>query len=192
MKRALNDVSHFGPGADDLTMSVNVSARNLGRAGFAATVVDALNTAGVAPERLFIEVTETTLMTDPERAATVLRELDNNGVRLSIDDFGTGQTSLGYLSTLPIHEIKIDRSFITDMMERPAHAAIVHSIVELGHNLGFSVVAEGVETEAVLADLRMTGCDVAQGYLYARPMPADQLGPWLTRYEAERTVPTPS
>jgi len=192
MKKALDDVSHFGHGADVLTVSVNVSARNLGRAGFAASVVDALDTAGVAPERLFIEVTETTLMTDPVRAAAVLNELDNSGVRLSIDDFGTGQTSLGYLSTLPIHEIKIDRSFITDMTERSAHAVIVHSIVDLGHNLGFSVVAEGVETALVLADLMATGCDVAQGYLFARPMPADQLGPWLTKYEAERVIPTSS
>jgi diguanylate cyclase (GGDEF)-like protein len=192
VKRALTDVSRFGPGAENLTVSVNVSARNLGRAGFAASVVEALNIAGVAPERLFIEVTETTLMTDPVRAATVLSELDKNGVRLSIDDFGTGQTSLGYLSSLPVHEIKIDRSFITDMMERPAHAAIVHSIVDLGHNLGFSVVAEGVETEDVLADLRATGCDVAQGYLFARPIPADQLGPWITRYEAEKVIPTSS
>jgi diguanylate cyclase (GGDEF)-like protein len=190
MKRALSDVSHFGPGADELTVSVNVSARNLGRAGFAASVLNSLGDAGVAPERLFVEVTETTLMTDPDRAAAVLSELDRNGVRLSIDDFGTGQTSLGYLSTLPIHEIKIDRSFITDMMERPAHTAIVHSIVELGHNLGFSVVAEGVETEAVLIDLRTTGCDVAQGYFFAKPMPAGQLGPWLTRYEAEKPIQT--
>ena len=192
MKRALEDLKNFGPGARDLTVSVNVSARNLGRAGFAATVVDALNTAGVAPERLFIEVTETTLMTDPDRAAAVLSDLDRSGVRLSIDDFGTGQTSLGYLSTLPIHELKIDRSFITDMMEHPAHATIVHSIIDLGHNLGFSVVAEGVETAEVLFDLTATGCDVAQGYFFTRPMPADELAPWLSRYKPLDTVPASS
>jgi diguanylate cyclase (GGDEF)-like protein len=192
LKRALEDLTNFGPGAEDLTVSVNVSARNLGRTGFAAAVVDALRNAGVAPERLFIEVTETTLMTDPDRAASVLGELDRAGVRLSIDDFGTGQTSLGYLSTLPIHELKIDRSFITDMMEHSAHAAIVHSIVELGHNLGFSVVAEGVETAAVLTDLAATGCDVAQGYLFTRPIPADQLVPWINRHTSVGSSVSPA
>ncbi|HEX3981297.1 MAG TPA: EAL domain-containing protein, partial [Acidimicrobiales bacterium] len=137
--------------------------------------------------RLSIEVTETALMTDPSRAATVLAELDRAGVRLSIDDFGCGQTSLGYLSTLPIHELKIDRSFIADMLVHPGHAAIVSSIVELGHNLGFHVVGEGVETADVLAGLAATGCDVAQGYLFARPMAPELLAPWLV---SESTRPT--
>jgi EAL domain-containing protein (putative c-di-GMP-specific phosphodiesterase class I) len=116
-----------------------------------------------------------------------LAELDRSGVRLSIDDFGCGQTSLGYLSTLPIHELKIDRSFIADMLVHPAHAAIVSSIVELGHNLGFHVVGEGVETPEVLAGLAATGCDVAQGYLFARPMAPDLLGPWLAWVAAQPT-----
>ncbi len=180
--RALEDLTRFGPGAEALTVAVNVSARNLGRAGFADKVVKAIEAAGVAPVRLFVEVTETTLMTDPIRAASVLHELDGAGVRISIDDFGSGQTSLRYLSTLPIHELKIDRSFITDMLEHPSHAAIVHSIVELGHNLGFMVVGEGVETQEVLANLASTGCDIAQGYLFTRPMPAEQLAPWLSHY----------
>jgi diguanylate cyclase (GGDEF)-like protein len=182
VQRALQDLSRFGPGCDELTVAVNVSARNLGRAGFARAVVEALELEGVAPQRLFIEVTETALMTDPERAASVLRELEQSGVRVSIDDFGTGQTSLGYLSTLPIHELKIDRSFITDMIEHSGHAAIVHSIVELGHNLGFSVVGEGVETREVLAELTSVGCDVAQGYFFTRPMPVEDLAPWIDHY----------
>jgi EAL domain-containing protein (putative c-di-GMP-specific phosphodiesterase class I) len=100
-------------------------------------------------------------------------------VRISLDDFGRGQTSLGYLSALPIHELKIDRSFVTDMLENAAHAAIVRSIIELGHNLAFRVVGEGVETPETLESLREAGCDIAQGFLLARPMPRSELGRWL-------------
>jgi predicted signal transduction protein with EAL and GGDEF domain len=111
-------------------------------------------------------------LTDPDRAAAVLSEVDLSRVRLSIDNFVTGQTSRAYLSTLPNHEFKIGRSFGTHVTERPAYDAIVHSILELGHNLGFSDAAEGVETASVLADLTATGYDVAQGYFSTRPMPA--------------------
>jgi EAL domain-containing protein (putative c-di-GMP-specific phosphodiesterase class I) len=103
-------------------------------------------------------------------------------VRLSIDDFGSGQTSLGYLSTLPIHELKIDRSFITDMLDHHGHAAIVHSIVDLGHNLGFTVVGEGIETRSVLDELATAGCDVAQGFLFTRPIPVEELVTWLNDF----------
>lgn len=181
---ALSDLARFGPRTDHLTVAVNVSARNLGRAGFAQQVVAALGDAGVAAERLYVEVTETALMTDPERAASALVELNEAGVRVSIDDFGSGQTSLGYLSTLPIHELKIDRSFIADMTADAGHAAIVRSIVELGHNLGFHVVGEGIETDDILASLAATGCDLAQGYLFARPMPLEQLAEWLIHMNA--------
>ena len=100
-------------------------------------------------------------------------------MRVSIDDFGQGQTSLGYLSNLPVHELKIDKSFVGDMLTNPAHSAIVRSIVDLGHNLDMRVVAEGVETDAVLLGLREAGCDVAQGFLIARPMPFKKLEAWL-------------
>ena len=182
--RALRDLSNFGPGSQRLTVAVNVSARNLSSTVFASRIVEALEAAHVEPHRLFIEVTETALMTDPIRAAAVLSELDRAGVRLSIDDFGTGQTSLGYLSTLPIHELKIDRSFITDMLEHNGHAAIVRSIVDLGHNLGFTVVGEGVETRAVLDELAAADCDVAQGFLFTRPIPVDALISWLDQFAA--------
>jgi diguanylate cyclase (GGDEF)-like protein len=166
VRRALSDMKEFGPGSENLTVAVNVSARNLSNTNFASS----------------IEVTETALMTDPARAAAVLGELDRAGVRLSIDDFGSGQTSLAYLSTLPIHELKIDRSFITDMLEHNGHAAIVHSIVDLGHNLGFSVVGEGIETQLVLNELAIAGCDVAQGFLFTRPIPITDLVQWLIEF----------
>jgi len=176
---ALAQVVAWGPAFEGLSMSVNVSARNLARPDFADTVLAALSAAGVPAARLVVEITETALMTDPEVAADVLARLSTAGVRISVDDFGQGQTSLGYLSTLPLHELKIDKSFVGDLPDNLGHAAIVRSVVDLGHNLGLQVVAEGVETHQTVALLTATGCDVAQGYLLARPMPADDLVPWL-------------
>jgi EAL domain-containing protein (putative c-di-GMP-specific phosphodiesterase class I) len=177
MRRSLTDIRDLG----DVAVSVNVSARTLGRARFAEQVIAVLADLEIPPERLIVEITETALLTDPPRAAAVLAQLDAIGVRVSLDDFGIGQTSLGYLSSLPVHELKIDKSFVMDMMANPAHAAIVRSIVDLGHNLSLQVVGEGVETDAVFAALREAGCDLAQGYLLARPMPADQLQGWLSK-----------
>jgi diguanylate cyclase (GGDEF)-like protein len=175
MRTSLTDIRDLG----DVAVSVNVSARTLGRARFADQVIAVLADLGVPPERLIIEITETALLTDPPRAASVLAQLDAIGVRVSLDDFGIGQTSLGYLSSLPVHELKIDKSFVMDMMANPAHAAIVRSIVDLGHNLSLQVVGEGVETDEVFATLREAGCDLAQGFLLARPMPVEALRGWL-------------
>ncbi len=175
MRTALTDIRALG----DVAVSINVSARTLGRGRFADQVIAVLAELDVRPERLIIEITETALLTDPPRAAAVLAQLDAIGVRVSLDDFGIGQTSLGYLSSLPVHELKIDKSFVMDMLANPAHAAIVRSIVDLGHNLKLRVVGEGVETDDVFATLREAGCDLAQGYLLARPMPAEQLRGWL-------------
>ncbi|HEX7444333.1 MAG TPA: GGDEF domain-containing phosphodiesterase, partial [Acidimicrobiales bacterium] len=178
--RALRDLIRFSDTSPELTMAVNVSARNLGRSGFARQMLDALESGGVAAHRLTVEVTETALMTDPLRAASVLGEMSDAGVRVSVDDFGSGQTSLVMLADLPIAELKIDRGFVFDIVRNPAHAAIVRSIVELGHNLGLTVVAEGVETADVQVVVAATGCDLIQGYYFARPMPADQLFDRLT------------
>jgi diguanylate cyclase (GGDEF)-like protein len=177
---ALAQVKRFTARGLDLAVAVNVSARTIVRPEFAAEVIEALTRSEVAPERLIVEVTETALLIDPARAAQVLAKLAGAGVTVSLDDFGQGQTSLGYLSRLPLHELKIDRSFVTDMNENPAHAAIVRSIIDLGHNLSMRVVAEGIETEAVLETLRECACDIAQGYFLARPMPAASLDGWLS------------
>jgi diguanylate cyclase (GGDEF)-like protein len=179
LRHALSELEALGDDAAELSLAVNVSARNLARNDFAEWVVGVLGEHDVPPERLIIEITETALLTDPARAAGVLTKLAAAGVQVSLDDFGRGQTSLGYLSALPIHELKIDKSFVLDMADNTAHAAIVRSVVELGHNLALRVVGEGVENEHVFTLLRDAGCDVAQGYFLARPMPASLLRDWL-------------
>jgi len=179
LRTALADVRDLTTGCWDMCVAVNVSARSIGRASFANDVLEALDDLDVAPDRLIIEVTETALLSDPRRAAEVLTRLAAAGVRISLDDFGTGHTSLGYLSALPIHELKIDRTFVGDMLHNQAHAAIVRSIIDLGHNLELRVVGEGVETDLILAGLQDSGCDIAQGYLLARPMPRREIEQWL-------------
>ncbi len=185
LHRALTDMSSPDPEFARVAVSVNVSARNICHAGFATQVIEALRDHAVPAHRLMIEITETALLTDPGRATKALGELATLGVGVSIDDFGIGQTSLGFLSSLPVHELKIDKGFVTTMTSDRAHAAIVRSVIDLGHNLSLRVVAEGVETEEVLAELRRADCDMAQGYLFARPMPLAALRPWLV--EATRT-----
>ena len=137
---------------------------------------------------LIVEITETALLTDVERATRQPGTAGGHGVPVSIDDFGRGQTSLGYLSRLPLHELKIDRSFVTDLLLDDAHAAIVRSVVELSHNLGLVVVAEGVEDDATWQRLRDLSCDLAQGYVLARPMSADDLMDWLSVREVSTTT----
>jgi len=184
LRRALTDLQRLGDAGADLTVAVNVSARGIGRGELANDVIEILHELAVDPRRLVIEVTETTILADPARAAIELSRLTAAGVKISLDDFGKGQTSLGHLSALPLAELKIDRGFVDDMLEHPANAAIVHSVIDLGHNLGLRVVAEGVETAEVLAHLSDRGCDLVQGYLLSRPIPLGTLAEWLA---AERT-----
>jgi EAL domain-containing protein (putative c-di-GMP-specific phosphodiesterase class I) len=121
-------------------------------------------------------------MDDPQRALATLQRLDAMGHTLSLDDFGTGYSSLAYLKTLPLHQLKIDRSFVMAMEHDRADLKIVRSTIDLAHNLGYSVVAEGVETAQTWAILRALQCDEAQGYFMARPMPEEELGPWLDQW----------
>jgi diguanylate cyclase (GGDEF)-like protein len=167
-----------------LMVSVNLSARNLLDERLPQEVADLLATHGVPAERLLLEVTESALTTEPDRARRLLEALAALGVRLSIDDFGAGYTSLGQLKNLPVAELKIDKSFIMNMRNDPSDALIVHSIVELGHNLGLTIVAEGVESAAVLTDLTAFGCDIAQGDYVSRPVPAAVFDSW----RAERSL----
>jgi len=162
-----------------LPVSVNLSARNLLDENLPGQVAELLAAHAVPAELLELEVTESALMTEPARAQRLLQQLSALGVRISIDDFGAGYTSLGQLKTLPVNELKIDKSFVMTMTTDRSNSLIVHSVVDLGHNLGLTIVAEGVESEQALTALREFGCDVVQGYHLSRPIPLAALDSWL-------------
>jgi EAL domain-containing protein (putative c-di-GMP-specific phosphodiesterase class I) len=165
-------------------VSVNLSMRNLLDLEFPRQVADLLARREVEPELLELEMTESAMLANPTRTTGVLRELSALGIKLSVDDFGTGYSSLAYLHRLPIDEIKIDRSFVTDMGNDHDNLAIVQCTIDLGRNLGLDVVAEGVETRDVWEKLRQMGCKSAQGYFLSRPVPPEQLSEWLRTHRA--------
>ncbi|HXD65254.1 MAG TPA: EAL domain-containing protein [Solirubrobacteraceae bacterium] len=168
-----------------LAVAVNVSTRNLIDLDFPDQVAALLARWDVGPQQLELEITESAIVADMFRMRGVLERLGAMGLRISVDDFGTGYTSLGYLRRLPISELKIDRSFVSHMATSEEDAVIVRSTIDLGRNLGLGVVAEGVEDPEVLQRLCELGCDVAQGYLMSRPIPADELTAWLTEFTAQ-------
>jgi diguanylate cyclase len=171
-----------------LPVAVNVSARTLLDHGFAASVAAHLAAADVPPYLLCLELTESTMMSDPDGALAVLKQLHDMFVRLSVDDFGTGYSSMAYLKVLPVDELKVDRSFVTDMTADAGDRVLVQSAVDLGHNLGLTVVAEGIEDLETLEALQGIGADIAQGYYIGRPMDADHLTRWML--ERNRTAVT--
>jgi diguanylate cyclase (GGDEF)-like protein/PAS domain S-box-containing protein len=177
-----------GPGPRYL--SVNVSASQLDDPAFAAQVAFVLAATGVAPSRLQLEVTETAVATDRPERIEVLRELRASGVAVAIDDFGTGYSSLSYLSHLPIDVVKLDRAFVADLDRSADAALLLRSMVELAHSLGHRVTAEGVETDEHCRVLRAMGCDDLQGYLFARPEPADRVGARFRQALAPRALPS--
>jgi diguanylate cyclase (GGDEF)-like protein len=162
-----------------IPVAVNVSGQNLHDPALAPTIAMLLERHHGRPADLIVEITETSVLRDPPRATEVLKRLRALGVIVAIDDFGAGQSALGYLKQLPADELKIDRSLIQDLAHSHHDAAIVSAVIDLGHNLGLSVVAEGVEDEATWDRLAALGCDVAQGYYMARPLPAAELDVWL-------------
>ena len=164
-------------------VAVNLSTSDLRDPELVARVSAALSRAEVEPERLWLEVTETSAMENPQRARMILGALRASGVRVSIDDFGVGHSSLAYLRTLPAGELKIDRSFVHDVAREAGDRAIVRAAVALGHDLGLTVTGEGVEDAAALQQLTELGCDCAQGYGIAAPMGPDELLDWVRRRE---------
>ena len=163
----------------ELQMSINLSARNLLDPDLTGQVAGLLGHLEIPASLLKVEVTESATVLDPDRAAHVLGGLRSVGVGVSIDDFGTGNASIAYLTRLPASEIKIDRSFVSGICEDPRAQAVVRSSIELARDLDLAVVAEGVETQAVLERARELGADTAQGHLISRPLPPDELTPWL-------------
>ncbi len=164
-----------------LRVSVNLSTRDLLDPELSTRLADILVRHGVPASAFCLEITESAIMDDPQRAEAMLNRLSEQGFKLSIDDFGTGYSSLAYLKRLPVHELKIDKSFVMGMETGEDDAMIVRSTIDLAHNLGLTVVAEGVETAAILERLRTLACDEAQGYHIARPLPVDDFLAWQAR-----------
>ena len=173
----------------DLHVAVNLTIPDLLDLELPDRIADLLAETGVRPGQLELEVTETTILADPFRVRQVLNRLNEMGLRLAIDDFGTGYSSLAYLKNLPVHTIKIDRSFVMGMCEDASDATIVRSTIDLGRNLGLGVVAEGIESQEVWDALQADGCTLAQGYFISRPASAEYLGPILEERALRTVVP---
>jgi diguanylate cyclase (GGDEF)-like protein len=188
LRKAAHQLKTWMRDGRDLSVAVNISASNLTEGEFVERVRRIIAEEDVPAEFIVLELTESAVMSDHRRGLEVLNELSAIGFRLSIDDFGTGYSSLSYLQRLPVDELKIDRSFVKTLMDDQVNRSIVRSTVDLGHNLGLSVVAEGVEDEATLRALAELGCDVAQGYFVSRPLPAAALVTWLDSRRAATTV----
>lgn len=169
-----------------MEVSINISARDLQNPDFTRDVVRLLESHAVDPRWICLEITESAVMEDPLRALDTLERLHAMGFRLSIDDFGTGYSSLAYLKKLPVDELKIDKSFVKGLVVDADDAAIVRATIDLAHNMGLKVSAEGVEEAAILDKLRSLGCDMAQGYHISRPLAAAELDAWMS--EQRKTV----
>ncbi len=191
LNRALADCADWRRRGYPLPVSVNLSARNLDDNALPAVVQAALHQHRLPAAALTLEITENAVMAEPKRAKQLLGELSDMGVTLSIDDFGTGLSSLAYVSQLPVHELKIDKSFVFGMARTHNDALIVRSIIELAHNLGLVVVAEGVEDRHTLALLRDSRCDEVQGYIISRPLPLAQFGEFLQDPDRVRALSDP-
>jgi len=175
-----------------MPISVNLSARNLADHHLPEQVAELLATHQVPAELLQLEVTETAVITDPTRAQHVLQQLSDLGISISLDDFGAGYTSLGQLKTLPINEVKIDRSFVTTMTEDRSNTLIVRSVIGLGHALGLTIVAEGVENQHTHDALGDYGCEIAQGYHHAHPLTAASFTTWCTNHRTPQLMTGPA
>ena len=188
LPRAITQAAAWLREGIEVTLAVNVSARDLEERGFAQRVARWLASESLPSRLLCLEVTETALMEEPERAVAVLRDLRNIGVQLAIDDYGTGLSSLAYLKTLWVNELKIDQAFVAAMQDNERDATIVRSTIELGHSLGLKVTAEGVETGRQAEMLRGFGCDSAQGHFFAMPLPVADFDRWI-REQRKQTTP---
>ncbi|HCU91633.1 MAG TPA: hypothetical protein DHU96_02290 [Actinobacteria bacterium] len=174
----------------DLPISVNLSPRQFQESGLLPQVGAALDAAGLPSELLIFEITETMVMEDLSGAREVMKKLNRLGVRLAIDDFGTGHSSLAYLKQFPVHEVKVDRTFVQGVAESQVDSAIVRAVIDLADAMGISAVAEGVETENQVAGLRMLGCQVGQGFYFSRPLRTEEFDELLTRHFARTAGPT--
>jgi diguanylate cyclase (GGDEF)-like protein len=190
LNTALQQCQQWQQAGHELSMAVNIPTRCLLDLAFPDEVDTLLKAWQIPAGRLVLELTEGTIMADPGRAAQVLSRLRDLGVELAIDDFGTGYSSMSYLKALPVHELKVDRSFVHQMANDDGDAVIVRSTIELGHNLGLRVVAEGVEDAATWQELQKLGCDNVQGFYLGKPMPPTDMETWLSTQQPQ-AIPAP-
>ncbi|HWM19884.1 MAG TPA: EAL domain-containing protein, partial [Ilumatobacteraceae bacterium] len=172
----------------DLYLSVNMSARQLADECLPTRLAGIVTRTDTGPGQLWLEITETALVEDLDQARKALRQIDELGVRVSIDDFGTGWASLTYLREFPVHALKIDRLFVNGLGNESSDLAIVKSILALGRELGLDVIAEGIETLDQRAILCELGCETGQGYFFGRPTPPDEL---LDKWRGDHRLPSP-
>ncbi len=184
--RAANCYSEWLSFGVDVSIAVNLSARDLMDNELPDRIFRILSDKKVPTRALTIEITESSIMENPERAQIIVARLSNMGVKISIDDFGTGYSSFAYLKNLQVNELKIDKSFILNMTSENEDNKIVRSTIDLAHNMGLKVVAEGIEDESVLDLLIKLGCDYGQGYYICRPMPAEKFNDWLIDWETKQ------
>jgi diguanylate cyclase (GGDEF)-like protein len=183
MRKSVQQAARWQAEGLDLSIAVNLSTRDLMDIELPQRFAEMLARERVEAGRFCLEITESAIMDDPQRALSTLDRLHAMGFRLSIDDFGTGYSSLAYLKRLPVDELKIDRSFVSGVETDRDDAVIVRSTIDLGHNMGLKVVAEGIENEAIWRHLRAAGCDVGQGYFMSKPIPATQLAEWMAKWQ---------
>lgn len=186
IRTALAQCARWRQQGMELMMAVNISSVDLQDPALIGNVADALAASGLTADSLWLEVTESAVMHDIDKAVELLGGLRQRGVRLAIDDYGTGYSSMAQLKRLPVQEMKIDKSFVMDLTHNEDDAIIVRSTIELGHNMGLSLVAEGVESEEIMQLLSRYGCDIAQGYWIARPMAAEAFEHWWRQRMNER------
>lgn len=181
LRKALQQLSVWRQAGYDLYMSVNLSVRDLQHADIVEEILQILAECNIPPRLLTLEITETAVMVDPAHAQFVLGLLRDHGISLSVDDFGTGHAALAYLKTLPLHKLKVDKSFVMDLHD-DGNAAIVLSVIQLAHRLNLNVTAEGVEDQYAMDQLKLFDCNAAQGYFICRPIPAEAMTDWLRQY----------
>jgi EAL domain-containing protein (putative c-di-GMP-specific phosphodiesterase class I) len=188
----LADWRDRGIAGEDVTISVNVSGRQLIEQELTADVTSALERSRLPAEMLRLEITESSILHDPARVPQLLDRLERRGVRAQIDDFGTGYSSLSFLRRFPGDALKIDRSFVASILDDDGSEQIVRAIIGLAHSLNHGTIAEGVEDRDQLGVLQDLGCERAQGFLFARPLPADELEPLIVAWDPSVTVGAPA
>jgi diguanylate cyclase (GGDEF)-like protein len=188
LRNAIGQAARWRATGLRLPVAVNISPRSLHDGDLPGMVLRLLAEASLTSDLLELEITETAIMADPEKAVSVLKHLNAMGVRVAIDDFGAGYTSLTYLKSLPVQTLKIDQAFIAEMLTSDKDTAITESVIALGHRLGMTVVAEGIESEDAWQRLGVLACDEGQGFHLAHPLPADELATWLTGHAGSRPL----